>query len=119
MSSNQGEFLITVMGLQEAHNHEIKLKEMGIKLRLKTNPQTCTRGCKVTVEVWGEEKDKEYLGRYFSDDLLRSLDAEKINFEALNAVYDPSLGEVVCQACGFQFSSTLSECPDCGLCYSL
>ncbi|HLT23171.1 MAG TPA: hypothetical protein VKZ84_07000 [Bacteriovoracaceae bacterium] len=117
--SNEDEFLITVMGLQEAHNHEIKLKERGIKLILKTNPQTCTRGCKVTVEVWGEGKDKEFLGQYFTDDLLRSLDAEKINFEALNSVFDPTAGEVICQACGFKFSSAASECPDCGLCYSL
>lgn len=117
--SDSNEFLITVMGLQEAHNHEIKLKELGISLTLKTNPQTCTRGCKVTVEVWGNEVDKDILGQYFSADLLRSLDAEKINFEALNAVYDPANAEVICQACGFKFASTESECPDCGLCYSL
>lgn len=117
--SDSNEFLITVMGLQEAQNHEIKLKDNGIYLTLKTNPQTCTRGCKVTVEVWGQEQDKEILGKYFSEDLLRSLDAKNINFEALNAVYDPASAEVLCQACGFKFSSTLSECPDCGLCYSL
>lgn len=115
--SDSNEFLITVIGLQEARNHVIKLKERGIALVLKTNPQTCTRGCKVTVEVWGSLNDKEALEQYFTSDLLRSLDAEKINFEALNAVYDPSAAEVICQACGFKFSSTLSECPDCGLCY--
>ena len=117
--SKQEEFLITIMGLQEAHNHEIKLKEKGIALTLKTNPQTCTRGCKVTVEVWGNEADKEVLGQYFTSDLLRSLDAEKINFEALNSVFDPTAGEAICQACGFKFAAHLSECADCGLCYSV
>lgn len=117
--SNSEQVFITVMGLQEAKNHQIKLKAKGVSLNLKTNSQTCSRGCKVTVELWGDAADQELLQEYFSSDLLRSLDADKINFEALNAVYDPSSVEVTCQACAFKFAPHLSECPDCGLCYSL
>ena len=33
----------------------------------------------------------------------------------INSVYDSSQDTAVCPACGFSFSTTNSECPDCGL----
>lgn len=111
------ELFFGVMGLQEAKNHQYELKEKGINITLKTNSQTCTTGCKVTVEVWGSEQDKEALLQHFQNDFLKHVKGHVPNLEHLNAVYDPTASEVVCQACGTTFSPAANECPDCGLVY--
>jgi hypothetical protein len=107
-----------VMDLQEAKNHQYRLKNQGIEIELKTNHETCSSGkCKVTVEVWGKETDKEILVSHFQSDYLKHLQGHVPNFEHLSAVFDPTASEVICQACGTRFAPTASECPDCGLVY--
>lgn len=110
--------LIGVMDLQEAKNHQLRLKSEGVELVLKTNGETCTTGCKVTVEVWGKEEDVSLLQKYFQSDYLKHVKGHEPNFEHLSAVYNSEAVEVICQACGAKFSPKQSECPDCGLCYS-
>lgn len=111
------ELFLGVMDLQEAKNHQYRLKSLGIELVLKVNPQTCTTGCKVTVEVWGRDDDQEALQKHFQADYLKNLKGHIPNFDHLSAVYDPNLSEVTCQACGAKFSPKMNECPDCGLVY--
>lgn len=111
------EMFLGVMDLQEAKNHQYRLKALGINLSLKTNDQTCTSGCKVTVEVWGREEDRESLTKHFQSDYLKHVQGHVPNFEHLSAVFDPTAAEVICQACGTKFAPTASECPDCGLVY--
>lgn len=111
------DLFLGVMDLQEAKNHQYRLKAMGVELILKTNDQTCTTGCKVTVEVWGKETDKEILGKHFQSDYMKHVMGHVPNFEHLSEVFDPTAAEVICQACGTKFAPTSSECPDCGLVY--
>lgn len=111
------ELFFGVMDLQEAKNHQYRLKQNGVELVLKTNDQTCTTGCKVTVEVWGYEKDKESLMNHFQSDYLKHIKGHVPNFEHMSSVFDPNASEVICQACGMKFSPSASECPDCGLVY--
>ena len=111
------EFFLSVMDLQEAKNHQLKLKAKGVELVLKTHHETCTSGCKVTVEVWGKESDKETITSHFQNDFLKHVQGHNHNAEHMSAVFDPSMDEVVCQACGTKFKPTASECPDCGLVY--
>jgi hypothetical protein len=111
------ELFLGVMGLQEAKNHQYHLKASGVELVLKVNDQTCTTGCKVTVEVWGKESDKETIMSYLQKDFQKHVKGHDVNFEHISAVYDPSAAEVICQACGMKFAPTLNECPDCGLVY--
>lgn len=111
------DIFLGVMNLQEAKNHQLKLKSMGVDLVLKTNQETCTTGCKVTVEVWGSANDEVALRSYFSSDFLKHVKGHVPNFEHLSAVFDPTASEVICQACGAKFSPKSSECPDCGLVY--
>jgi hypothetical protein len=106
-----------VMDLQEAKNHQYRLKNIGVSIELKTNAQTCTTGCKVTVEVWGNESDKEILMKHFQNDFMKHVLGHEPNLEHLSAVFDPSAAEVTCQACGMKFSPSANECPDCGLVY--
>lgn len=111
------EIFLGVMDLQEAKNHQIKLREQGIAIHFKTNHQTCTTGCKVTVEVWAQESDKEKLQVHFQNDYLKHVQGHVPDFEHLSQVFDPSASEVICQACGAKFSPAKNECPDCGLVY--
>lgn len=111
------EVFLGVMDLQEAKNHQYRLKGMGVEVVLKTNAQTCTTGCKVTVEVWGNETDKEVLVKHFQSDYMKHVMGHVPNFEHLSEVFDPTAAEVICQACGTKFAPTSQECPDCGLVY--
>lgn len=111
------DIFLGVMDLQEAKNHQYKLKSMGVELTLKMNDQTCTTGCKVTVEVWGKESDKDALVLHFQNDYLKHVKGHVPNFDHLSEVFDPTASEVVCQACGAKFAPTSTECPDCGLVY--
>jgi hypothetical protein len=114
----ENKVFLGVMDLQEAKTHQLRLGEKGFKVELKTNSNTCTTGCRVTVEVWGDEVDMEGLQEHFSKDYLKNLKGHGPNFEHLSAVFDPLLSEVICQACGAKFTPSSTECPDCGLCYS-
>jgi len=111
------ELFIAVMDLQDAKNHQYKLKKLGVNLELKTNKATCSLGCKVTVEVWGDEKDRALLMKYFNQDFLKHIQGHEPNFEHLSSVFDASATEVICQACGASFSPSANVCPDCGLVY--
>jgi ribosomal protein L40E len=111
------EVFLGVMDIQEAKNHQYKLKSQGVALTLKSNGETCTTGCKVTVELWGLEKDTETLKQHFSSDYMKHVAGHVPNYEHMSAVYDPTMAEVICQACGAKFKPTATECPDCGLCY--
>ncbi len=112
------EIFLGIMDLQDAKNHQLKLRTQGIWLDFRSNPSTCTMGtCKVTVEVWGRESDRVALETHFKKDFLKHVSGHEPNFEHLSAVFDPSASEVICQACGAKFSPTLHECPDCGLIY--
>ncbi len=111
------EIFLGVMDLQEAKNHQLKLKAQGIEVNLKVNGKTCTTGCKVTVEVWGSQLDSDRLGVHFRADFLKNVKGHEPNLENLAQVFDPSASEVTCQACGAKFAPTVNECPDCGLMY--
>jgi ribosomal protein L37E len=108
---------IGVYELSEAKRFGRELDVRQVNWEMKTNDQTCTRGCKVTVELWVSESDLKQVREFMNREMARDLGGHEVNFEAINEVFDPSKGEVVCQACGMKFESKLSECPDCGLCY--
>ena len=112
------EVFLGVMDLQDAKNHQLRLKTGGVEIVLKTNHETCGSGsCKVKVEVWGKESDSEALAKHFQNDYLKHVKGHVPNFEHISAVFDPTAAEVICQACGAKFAPTSQECPDCGLVY--
>jgi len=111
------QIFLGVMDLQEAKNHQLKLKSKGVDITLKMNHQTCTTGCKVTVEVWAEEADNDALRIHFKNDYLKHVKGHEPDPNHLAQVFDPTASEVICQACGAKFSPTVNECPDCGLMY--
>ena len=115
--SEQLTIFLGVFDLAEAKRFRSDLAKYGVEIEFKTNEQTCTRGCKVTVEVWGEDKDLNTFQQYFGSEMQRDLAGHTVNTEALSAVFDPNADKVQCQACASWFAPTEKECPECGLFY--
>lgn len=113
-----GEIFLGIMELQDATNHQLALKRKGVDVVFRTHRETCTSGCKITVELWGQEQDSSTLESYFSHEQKRQLASLGANEELLKEVYDTSAEKVICQACGHEFTPEHTECPDCGLVYS-
>ena len=106
---------LAVMPLTDAKTFQDDLSKDGIKLILNHNEQTCTRGCSVTVEVLGYEKDLEIISKKYHDNYAKLTEGHEVNWEVANSVFDPNASEAICPACGFSFAPDKSECPDCGL----
>lgn len=106
---------LAVMGLNDAKELQRDCQSQGVELVLNHNDQTCTRGCAVTVEVHATEKDLPIVQKVYSEKYQKLLKGHDVNFDVINSVYDTSEDTAICPACGFKFSTTNSECPDCGL----
>ncbi len=111
--------LLGVMELVDAKRLKERLAEMGVEIELGHNKQTCTRGCKVTVEVWGYPKDLPKIQGVLDEERSKLL--EDIDFDPKQGeqVFDPSKETAVCPACGTEFSTELKECPECGLSFAV
>lgn len=110
--------VLGTLPIEEAKKIQDELKKKSVDIFLDHNPTTCTRGCSVTVEFCCYEKDIQLVAEYFEKNFLDSLDGLNVNFELLNSTYDPNKDNAVCPACGTKFSTSSTECPECGLCFS-
>ncbi len=106
---------IAVMGLQEAKDLKKDCEALGADIVLNHNDQTCNRGCAVTVEVHAYEKDLPIIQKVYSDKYQKLLDGHNVDLDVINSVFDTNQDSATCPACGFKFSTTNTECPDCGL----
>lgn len=106
---------IAILPLQEAKTLQDQLQQRHIELKLDHNDATCTRGCSVTVEVLGYEKDLPEIAKVYNENYMKLLEGHDVNIEALNSVFDPSKSKATCPACATEFSTKLTECPECGL----
>lgn len=106
---------LAVMDLNEAKTLKERLLKEGIELVLNHDGATCTRGCRVTVEVSVAEKDFQKTKDLMAQEHLKNLEGHDYNFDLLNNVFDPSSEWATCPACGTVFSTGLTICPECEL----
>ena len=106
---------IGVMNLAEAKDLQTSLEKVGVELILNHNESTCTRGCSVTVELHAKESDLPKVNQMYHEKFSKLLEGHDFDPEVLNSVFDASAEKAQCPACGHIFSTTQSECPDCGL----
>jgi hypothetical protein len=111
--------LMGIMELVEAKRLKEKLRNAGVDIELGHNKETCTKGCKVTVEVWSRKEDLPKIQEVLDEEKAKLLSGLDIDPEHENQIFDPEKDSAVCPACGEKFSTKLSECPDCGLAFSL
>lgn len=108
---------LAVFPLDDAKTLQLKMKDKDVEIILNHNEQTCTRGCAVTVEVICWDKDVEQVMTVLKSDYEKQLEGHEVNWEAMNAVFDPNAEEATCPACGTKFAVAGTECPECGLCF--
>lgn len=106
---------IGVMNLGEAKELETSLAAIDVELVLNHNESTCSRGCSVTVEIHAKESDLPKVAQVYQERFSKMLEGHDFDPKLLDAVFDPSVAEAQCPACGHTFSTQLCECPDCGL----
>ncbi|MFW7377515.1 MAG: hypothetical protein ACOH5I_01750 [Oligoflexus sp.] len=93
--------------------------EDGITVEKFHNQQTCRSGCSITVELWAHTEDLEAIGKIWAKDQQRNYIGLEFDPQQVQQVYDPNNDSAVCPACGTEFSTALTECPDCGLSFSV
>ncbi|OFZ02803.1 MAG: hypothetical protein A2X97_04315 [Bdellovibrionales bacterium GWA1_52_35] len=102
----------------EAKRLQALLAERGVSLSLLRNPENCSTGCKITVEVYTSQGDLDKVREFFREQKTRAFDGLAVDEALLDEVYDPEKGTARCPACATEFSTTLQECPDCGLVFA-
>lgn len=106
---------IGVLALQEAKNLVNQMAKQAVEVFLDHNEATCTRGCAVTVEVLAWEKDLPAIKAVLDRNFSQLAQGHEFDPEVAGSVYDTSKENAICPACGFEFATSNTECPDCGL----
>lgn len=109
---------IGIMEIAQAENLRTRLAKKDVLVELMHNQQTCTKGCKISVEIWAHLKDLPKISDEFDEQRSRLLDGLEVNPALLDQIHSPENEHSVCPACGANFSSKLLECPDCGLAFA-
>lgn len=112
----QESVVLGVMSISEAKRIQSAMEDRGVRLRLVSNPHTCTTGgCTPTVELHALSADLEAVKAFFLAERERNHGGLEFNPELLDEVFDPEKESARCPACGDVFSTSLAECPGCGL----
>src|SRR4051812_41002111 len=94
--------LLGIIDLVEAKRIRASLGEMGVKLEMISNPDTCSSGgsCKPTVELYASEPDLPKVAEFFRFEKERDQGGIEVNPELLGQVFDSEKASAVCPACG-------------------
>ena len=108
--------LLGTIDFNEAKRIRSVLEDRGVKVEIVNNPDTCsTGGCKPTVEVYIQESDRVAVQAFIEEEKAREMAGLEFDAALLGEVFDPEKESARCPACGTSFSTSLKECPDCGL----
>ena len=111
----QDKVLLGVVGVGDADMLESKLASQGIVIASIYNHSTCKSGCSPSKEIWAHVEDVPVIQKMIHDEHLAMLKNMGVDLEQVSKVYDPSMDEATCPACGTGFSTKFTECPECGL----
>ena len=105
-------------GLQAIKDLQIYLQQQGLPSLVAKEPGAACgcRGVEVLLQV--REDDLAEVLRVLALEHWESTGLADHDTCPVDAVYNPEEGEAVCPACGSRFSTSLAECPDCGLCFA-
>lgn len=118
MHSN-GKILLGTAPVVIANRYRDLLSEKSIKIDLAYNNSTCKTGCSHTMEMWAEEGDLATVVEFIKSENKRNFEGLDFDPEVINQVFDSSREEAQCPACATVFPTSASECPDCGLGFSI
>ena len=82
-----------------------------------TNHSTCKTGCSPTKEIWAHPDDVIAIQQALHARHIRTLQDMGADLELINQVFDPGKSTAICPACGTEFSTKESQCPECELAF--
>jgi len=89
-----------------------------IPTRLVGDEASCGQGCcSGTFYLQVRRSDAMEALQVLEDEHRRSTALDHHDLTHADSVFDPEAGEAVCPACGHNFSTDTTECPECGLCF--
>lgn len=102
-----------------ANRYRDLLANKSIEIAVAYNESTCKTGCSHTMEIWADAKDVEQVVAFIQQDSSRNYAGLEFDPNVINQVFDTSKDDAQCPACGTLFKTSASECPDCGLGFSV
>lgn len=111
--------LVGKMPYEQALRLRSKLAERGVAVDTAHNGATCNKGCSIELEVWCPEADLQELVAVLKDDQERTMAGLDFDPSVVGATFDVSLETATCPACATEFSTSLRQCPDCGLSFAI
>lgn len=109
-----------LLGKAEIKSAELmraKLQKQGIAVALVHNEVSCGKGCAVQVEVWAHPDDLPAISQIMQAERNQTFAEMGYDASLAEHVFDREAASAVCPACGTNFATTHSECPECGLCF--
>jgi len=120
MVITEGEPVCTVRkgGLQAIKDLQEYLRRQGLPSLVAKEPGAACgcRGVEVLLQV--REEDLAEVLKMLAREHWETTGLADHDACSVGAVYNPEAGEAICPACGCRFSTSLAECPDCGLCFA-
>lgn len=78
----------------------------------------CNKGCcPSTFYMQVRREDAQAAFALIQDDFRQSTGLEEYDTRHSEAVFNEGEGQAICPACGFEFETSTTTCPDCGLCF--
>lgn len=111
--------LIGKAPLTTANLLKARLAKEDIEIALAHNSATCsTGGCGPgEVEIWAHKDDVEDIQKLLESQWRAQMEAAGHDPNLAAVVFDPGQDKATCPACATEFSTKLTECPECGLCF--
>lgn len=102
--------------LSEIRHMENLLATENINTLVAGDDNSCGAGCCKVFFLRVRREDAQDAMALLADDFRKRTGLDYHDNTHVDAVFNPAAGEAVCPACGYVFSTSVSTCPDCGLC---
>ena len=107
--------MIGVVGVRDAEILASRLASEGIEVHAVYSHASCKSGCSPTKEIWAHAGDIAAIQQIMRDEHFKTLAEMGVDAKQVHQVFDPLKPTAICPACGVEFETSKTECPDCGL----
>jgi hypothetical protein len=112
--------IVTIHSAQLAEIKKLEdlLREERIAVLIAGDDKSCGKGCcPSTFYLNVRREDALDASRIIEKEFERTTGIHGHDRTIAGAVFNPNAMQVQCPACGFVFTPSSSECPECGLCF--
>ncbi len=114
----QDKKLLGTMPANEADILRSKLARVGVDIVTIFNHSSCKTGCSPSKEIWANPMDLQFIQEHLQELHIKSLVEMGADLNLVNQVFDTSKATALCPACGTEFSTSVTVCPECELVFA-